>query len=270
MFMNLIESDSHTKEFKRRGLFILATMSAYTVLFLVGGIMSIYAYNAHLEKQTLEIVAMLQPVEPQADPIVHPDPIRVMMHPAGGPNVNIRKSEPPSLNPTLAPHGVVVSTKQPPPLPPNSPNYVIGDTNANAWPESSSNTKNTGGGGNDVNAKVGEPPPAMTIKKPVETPAPPKREVVKISQILNGRAISLPQPIFPQIAIQARASGTVNVQVLIDETGKVISAQAVSGHPLLQRTATQAAMQARFSPTVLNGQPVKVSGVITYNFKLQQ
>ena len=58
----------------------------------------------------------------------------------------------------------------------------------------------------------------------------------------------------------------MNVQVLIDEQGKVISASAVSGHPLLQAAAVAAARGAKFSPTVLSGQPVKVSGVITYNF----
>jgi len=59
------------------------------------------------------------------------------------------------------------------------------------------------------------------------------------------------------------------VEILIDEQGRVISAQATSGHPLLREAARQAALQARFTPTQLNGQPVKVSGVITYNFVLQ-
>jgi TonB family protein len=61
----------------------------------------------------------------------------------------------------------------------------------------------------------------------------------------------------------------VTVQIVVDETGKVISAKAVSGHPLLLQSAQQAAYQARFSPTTLSGQAVKVSGVITYNFVLQ-
>ena len=61
-------------------------------------------------------------------------------------------------------------------------------------------------------------------------------------------------------------SGAVTVQILLDETGKVISARAVSGHPLLQAAAVKAAYQARFSPTILSDQPVKVSGIITYNF----
>lgn len=87
--------------------------------------------------------------------------------------------------------------------------------------------------------------------------------------MLNGKAISKPQPAYPPIAKAARASGTVTVQILVDESGRVVSASAVSGHPLLQQAAVSAARQARFSPTLLSGQPVKVSGVITYNFVLQ-
>jgi protein TonB len=87
--------------------------------------------------------------------------------------------------------------------------------------------------------------------------------------VLNGKAISLPKPAYPPIARQAHASGTVVVQVTIDENGSVISARAVSGHPLLQAVAVNAARNARFSPTKLSGQPVKVTGVITYNFVAQ-
>jgi protein TonB len=61
----------------------------------------------------------------------------------------------------------------------------------------------------------------------------------------------------------------VVVQVLIDENGNVVSAHAVSGHPLLQAVAVGAARQAKFSPTKLSGQPVKVTGVIQYNFVAQ-
>ncbi len=84
--------------------------------------------------------------------------------------------------------------------------------------------------------------------------------------VLNGKATSLPKPPYPPIARQARASGTVVVQVLVDEKGNVVSARAVSGHPLLQAASASAARAAKFSPTKLAGKPVKVSGVITYNF----
>lgn len=86
--------------------------------------------------------------------------------------------------------------------------------------------------------------------------------------VVNGKAISLPAPAYPAAAKAVGAQGAVSVQVLIDEDGNVVSASAVSGHPLLRAAAEGAARQARFRPTVLSGQPVKVSGVITYVFNL--
>lgn len=105
-------------------------------------------------------------------------------------------------------------------------------------------------------------------------PTPPGSRTSRDSKpisggVLNGKAISLPQPPYPAVAKAARASGTVTVQVTVDESGKVTSARAISGHPLLQAAAVQAAYQARFSPTMLAGKPVKVTGVLTYKFELE-
>ena len=84
--------------------------------------------------------------------------------------------------------------------------------------------------------------------------------------VLNGKAVSLPKPPYPAAARAIRASGAVNIQVLIDTDGSVFSADAVSGHPLLRQASSIAACMASFSPTQLSGTLVKVSGVITYNF----
>jgi TonB family protein len=84
--------------------------------------------------------------------------------------------------------------------------------------------------------------------------------------VLNGKAKSLPAPEYPAMAKAAHASGSVTVRVLIDQEGNVISAEAVSGHPLLQSAAVAAARQAKFVPTKLSGQPVKVSGILVYTF----
>jgi len=86
--------------------------------------------------------------------------------------------------------------------------------------------------------------------------------------IINGKAVELPSPAYPAAALAVRASGAVMVRVLIDEYGNVISAAAVSGHPLLQASAVTAARAARFEPTMLSGAPVKVAGILTYNFVL--
>lgn len=87
--------------------------------------------------------------------------------------------------------------------------------------------------------------------------------------VLNGKATVLPQPVFPAIARQAHASGSVTVEITVDETGKVIAAHAVAGHPLLQAAAVTAARQATFTPTRLNGEPVKVTGSLVYDFVAQ-
>ena len=86
--------------------------------------------------------------------------------------------------------------------------------------------------------------------------------------VLNGKATLLPKPSFPADARAVGASGAVSVQVLVDENGDIVSANAVSGHPLLRDAATEAARGAKFAPTRLQGVPVKVTGVITYNFVL--
>ncbi|HEX8846964.1 MAG TPA: TonB family protein [Pyrinomonadaceae bacterium] len=100
---------------------------------------------------------------------------------------------------------------------------------------------------------------------PTPTPIPRPRGPIS-GGVLNGKAISLPKPPYPPIAKAAKAGGTVVVQVQVDEAGNVTEARAVSGHPLLQSAAEAAARSAKFAPTQLSGQPVRVTGVITYNF----
>jgi TonB family protein len=132
-----------------------------------------------------------------------------------------------------------------------------------AGTSSSTTTKSTTSPSTVVLTNAPPPPPPT----PMATLMPTAASRAPISGgVLNGKATSLPKPFYPPIAKAAKASGTVTVQVTVDESGKVISAHATGGHPLLQQAAVQAAYQARFSPTLLSGQPMKVTGVITYNF----
>jgi TonB family protein len=105
-------------------------------------------------------------------------------------------------------------------------------------------------------------PPAVGAPKPLLKPVS--------GGVLNGSALNLPSPVYPEVARRMRAEGQVIIEVVIDENGKVVSARALSGNSLLREAAIQAAQRARFSPTKLSGQPVKVAGVINYNFKLSQ
>jgi TonB family protein len=97
-----------------------------------------------------------------------------------------------------------------------------------------------------------------------------KHEVGDLAKIsggqVNGKARYLPKPAYPLSARDERASGMVKISVLIDETGKVTSAGALGGHPLLHSAARDAACGARFAPTTLQGKPVRVSGFLTYMF----
>jgi TonB family protein len=118
-------------------------------------------------------------------------------------------------------------------------------------------------------AEVPPPPPIRTPPGVNQNTATKVPRAPISGGILNGKAIRLVQPPYPAIAKAAHASGQVTVRVIVDENGNVISATPVSGHPLLQASAVAAARASKFSPTILSGQPVKVTGILIYNFVLQ-
>jgi TonB family protein len=116
--------------------------------------------------------------------------------------------------------------------------------------------------------------PAMTgattvTATDVATAGAPKKISVS-GGVLQGTAIHKVQPPYPPIAKAARASGAVQVQVGVNEAGYVIDATVLSGHPLLREAAVEAAKQWQFKPTELGGTPVKVQGVLTFNFTLEE
>ena len=261
MFNNLIESSSHAQEYKRRGSFLLLTGVTYVVLFVIASVVSIYAYDAHLEKQTdeLDVLTWVPPPPPEAAPEIVRNTIRPA---ANNTTTPVRSTRTELIDSTANPNnpprdiGTIASN-----VPPARRDSVIGTMNADP-PAPAGNVRGTPGGTGDTPVvDLPDPPPA-----PTPAPAPPK--ILKVSRVLNSQALSLPPPNYPQIARNIRVQGTVIVQVLIDEKGNVITAKATSGHPLLIPEAQKAALRARFSPTLLGDNPVKVQGVITYNFLL--
>lgn len=95
----------------------------------------------------------------------------------------------------------------------------------------------------------------------------PSSAIPSSTTVLNGRALSLPKPEYSEQARAHRLQGKVTVKVVIDETGHVISAKDMcQGPQYLSEASVAAALKARFSPTKLSGVPVKVTGVIQYNF----
>ncbi len=103
--------------------------------------------------------------------------------------------------------------------------------------------------------------PPLPAKPVVQAPVRPVS-----SGVLNGKALDMPKPLYPDTARRARVTGVVTVEVVIDASGKVIGARAVSGPDMLRDAAERAAKQAKFTPALLSGQPVRVSGIINYKF----
>jgi len=89
------------------------------------------------------------------------------------------------------------------------------------------------------------------------------------SGVLQGKALRRVTPVYPAFAKAARVSGTVRVQVVINEQGEVTEAEIVSGHPMLHLPSLRAARQWTFAPSLLEGRPVKVQTVLPFNFTLQ-
>jgi protein TonB len=275
MFSNLIESGSHAADLKRKGRFFLGTTALYLLLLAATGVGSIYAYNARLEEPgEYELLSMMRfaPAdsgEPQR---------RQEQRPAASQSRANQVATRTELSYQTPYRGERVASATARDINPNVPVVING---FNSDPPDAGGLvvgPNSGPGGNDRGGPVvGEPaeapPPAIrATPQPVPAPAPqrPTGPIPVSPGVLVGKAVSKPAPPYPAIARAAHVQGPVAVQVVIDEQGRVISARATSGHPLLQQAAAQAAYQARFTPTLLGGMPVKVTGIITYNFVLNQ
>ncbi|MGH9802751.1 MAG: energy transducer TonB, partial [Blastocatellia bacterium] len=116
-----------------------------------------------------------------------------------------------------------------------------------------------------IRSMMPPPPPPQVRSEPGEAP----KKINASGGVLQGNALKRVNPAYPPIAKAAKASGAVQVQVTISEEGRVIDATAISGHPLLRDAALEAARQWEFKPTELSGVPVKVQGILTFNFTLQ-
>ena len=266
MFDTLVESGSHADDLARKGSFFLGTMVVYAVVMVAVIVVGIYLYNDSIPDPSLELLTLVAPApmqQEEAKPKEEAKPAKA--EPQTAMVKEMAVIAPVTQNKEVASEKAkVVQTNK-------SLSIIVGNEDRGDVNNVSTGTVvgvGTGGGGGTgggapVVVSNEEPPPPPPAPKPE-----PKKTIVS-GGVLNGKAISKPQPAYPPIAKAARAQGTVTVQIVVDESGRVISASAVSGHPLLQQAAVSAARQARFSPTLLSGQPVKVSGVITYNFVLQ-
>lgn len=114
------------------------------------------------------------------------------------------------------------------------------------------------------------PPPAKSATPDKPNAVSGDDDSLSDAGILNSRAIDLPKPVYPAAAKKDRISGQVQVKVVLDETGKVVSAEATFGPEELRAAAVEAAKRARFKPTIVGDVPQKVFGIVLYDFVAPQ
>lgn len=275
MLDQLVESKSHSGENAKRSGFLLTTFVIVSALFLGGLVYSLFAKELGTSDEGLELSTLVAPPLPEEAPPPPPEPEQkpekqtvtketdVTIVKEAFAQIDQSREAPPDTKGRADVMPVRAGEK-----------FKIGDQNVRATTPSSGVERGTSGGGVPTGPPQQvtdneEPPPAPPPAKPKPEPTKPPVPKVISKGVVNGSAISLPKPPYPPAAKAVRAAGTVSVQVTIDENGNVISASAAGGHPLLQQAAVQAARQAKFKPTLLSGTPVKVTGIITYNFVAQ-
>ncbi|MGI8469039.1 MAG: TonB family protein [Pyrinomonadaceae bacterium] len=273
MLDRMIESKNDARtENSRRNNFLLTTL--FFVAMLFGGAMlySLYAKPLGMTNENLEFSMLVAPVAetepspaelPKKESDVSPNPkipveaVRQVIQKTIDESPDILK-------------GISTVKNQYASRPPGAVQLGAIDSEI-----ASSNSGNSREGGEN-NAGIAAAPKRILdedadAKEPPKMPksvSPQPKKPVSLG-VANGFAKNLPVPIYPAAAKAVHATGAVNVQITIDEQGRVISAKAVTGHPLLRQAAEQAAQRATFSPTLLSKIPVKATGVIVYNFVAQ-
>ena len=270
MFEKLVESNGSGADQKSRRTCFLTSSVIVGILFLSAVVISIYAADFGLGKDGLELTEMIAPADMAAAKVEPPKP-RVQTSIARDQGitptrtVNMARVDEATFVPTTT--SAVRNTEVARPI----GSFQYGKIDTDPTGLSSSGRDETGPNGTGPGtgltgtlpvAENNMPEPPPFVKVPVVV----KKPVIQSLGVINGKATNLPTPPYPAAAKAVGAAGKVSVQVLIDETGKVASAHAVSGHPLLTDAAVRAARGATFSPTYLSKVPVKVTGVIVYNF----
>jgi protein TonB len=262
MLDQLVESKSHAAEDTKRSGFLLTTFIIMVTVLMSSWLYSLFAKDYGMGGDELSLETLVAP--PVIEEAPEPEPEK---QPEKDPNVDVRKELIQNIMSSPVKPPEQTSVQRNPVKEMRLDRFTkIGSSDSDTGQQIDPGAARVVNSGGTSSGDVGSGEPSDSAAPP--PPPPPVKKIPKqiSGGVLNGKATSLPKPPYPPAARAVRASGAVSVQVLIDERGNVVSASAVSGHPLLRAAAVQAARSARFSPTQLSGQPVKVSGVITYNF----
>lgn len=253
MFDQLVVSSQQRRRHST-GKFFLMTSTLYVFAIAGAFVVSVVAYDARLPESRDVTQVILLPAPPGHRPRNR------------GPETASKPTPRPDYRNVDKLENLLHREPGPPP-------FTIID-HFNAGPGIGASEGPTGPGiefgivGGDAKA---DPPPRPDPPKPKPVAQPglaDQRPLRVISQVLQGKAIDRVVPTYPELVRKIRLEGDVSVEVIISPEGRVESARAVSGHPLLASAAVDAARRWRFGATLLNGVPVRVTGVIVFVFRL--
>lgn len=278
MLDKLVESKDRGRENKRLSGFLLTTFMTVASILAFGLIYSLFSQTLTMGSADLDVSSLIAPVAVEAETPPPPEPSRQPQPSEKSSNNIITRvvdMQRPDESPIKTPDSVSVNQNKNQARPKGY--YTIGAVDSIPSQTVSTVGTNTGEGNTRSLSETIEPtkmsknvedekPPV--IKQPVKPPVEKVKTVVS-GGVVNSKALNLVKPVYSSAMRAVRAAGEVKVQVTIDEDGRVISANAVSGNPLLRSSAENAAKSSKFTPTFLSDQKVKVTGIIIYNFAVQ-
>jgi TonB family protein len=256
MFDQLVETRKQRRE--RSTSVLVTTASIYAATLLAAAIVAVFSFNPKLSEASPKVVIYTTPSIGG-----------VSSSPAGSRSVE-RVGIPltRAVSPTRVPEHSAAKIRD---LPAGTGragglDLAVGTSGSGSSPVSGGGDVLPGLTTGETRTPVPPPPPPKKTE-----PAPPvKPTTTRVSEgVLQGSALQRVKPIYPLAAQHARVSGLVVVQVTISEEGRVTDAIVISGHPFLRDAAVQAARQWVFAPTMLSRVPVKVQGILSFNFTLQ-
>lgn len=267
MFDRLIESNSVQAEFKPRRKFFMVSSVIVGIAFLSAVVIGLYAKDIDLGNDSFEIAQLLAPVATEAP---EPEPPRQQPQARDQQNQATETSRQKLIARIDDPQEAPTEISTTPNLNKSRPEGLFKLDLFGPERDAGQPTGPIGSGGPGSGLSEAAPPVPEVVTAaeppPVAVKPEPRKPVTQTKGVVNGYAVSLPKPVYPPSAVAINVTGNVNVQVLIDEKGNVVSAKAVTGHFMLKAEAERAAWKAKFKPTYLSDEPVKVTGVIVYRF----
>ncbi len=278
MLDKLVESKNRGRENKRLGGFFATTFMTAAAVLSFGLIYSLFSQSLTMGNGDFDVSSLIAPVAfeeqktPPSEPDNKPQPSEKVDDKIISRVVNMQRIEEVPINP---PNTVSVTQNKYQARPKSI--FSLGKTDSNPMQAVSTVGENDGSGNTrslSDTIKPAETSPKIEIEKPpvikqVEKSVVEKSKPPVTGGVVNSKAINLVKPVYSSAARTMRVGGEVKVQVTIDEDGKVISANAITGNPLLRDSAEIAAKSSKFTPTFLSKQKVKVTGIIIYNFAIQ-